>query len=102
VDSCLFLKDELVAASLRALPSAPTAAPDELPNSAPRVLFAIDDYSALHWRTEYGRADEDGRRVPLEVDDLSLVGLREEGGGRGRAREAARVRGRDSYMRRRR
>ncbi len=71
VDACLSLKDELAAATLRepTLPGAPPL----------RVLFAIDDYSTLHWRTGYGRDDGEGRRIPLVVDDLTLVRVRVRG-----------------------
>ena len=63
VDACLALKEELEAAALS--PSASTAV---------KVLFAIDDYSSLYGQTGYGRTDEEtGRRVPLQVEDLTLV-----------------------------
>ena len=64
VDSLLSLKDELIAASVAS--SSSSAAPA-------KVLFAIDDYSALHWRTGYGQTDDGGQRVPLQVADLTLV-----------------------------
>ena len=64
VDSLLSLKYELIAASVASSSSSSTPA---------KVLFAIDDYSALHWRTGYGQTGDSGQRVPLEVADLTLV-----------------------------
>ena len=74
VDACLSLRDELAAAA-GARDDVGTAAASSAaaPSSRPKVLFAIDDYSALHGRTGYGRTDDEGRRVPLKVDDLNLV-----------------------------
>ena len=67
MDACLRLKDELLAAAI-------TSGPDG--GTATKVLFAIDDYSSLYSQTGYGRTDEDtGRRVPLRVEDLTLVRL---------------------------
>ncbi len=67
VDACLSLRDGLVASC--AAPGAPAAK-----SSSPRVLFAIDDYSAMHHTTGYGRVDATlGRRTALDVEDLTLV-----------------------------
>lgn len=74
VDACLSLRDELAAASSREdIGAAAATSSSSAPSSRPRVLFAIDDYSALHGRTGYGRTDDEGRRVPLKVEDLNLV-----------------------------
>ena len=69
VDACLRLKDELLAAA-----AAASVGPDG--GTVTKVLFAIDDYSSLYSQTGYGRTDEEtGRRVPLQVEDLTLVRL---------------------------
>lgn len=89
MESCIALQDELVAASASparpsttagssgATSSSPTTGSSPADSSTaaapPRVLFAIDDYNALHWTTDYGATVRGKHRRLLRVDELPLV-----------------------------
>jgi hypothetical protein len=72
VGCCLSLIRELVAAA---------ASPDRAAESAPAVLFAVDNYGALYRPTDYGETAFETapsgapylRRRQLEVSELNLV-----------------------------
>ncbi|GAX75551.1 hypothetical protein CEUSTIGMA_g2994.t1 [Chlamydomonas eustigma] len=62
VDACMAIKGELVSATR-----------NSESGKGPKVLFAIDEYNALYWSTGYGQDQGDGKRLQLEVEDLTLA-----------------------------